>query len=172
MLEGTIKTYSELDGRPLKEVVLHSHSSISKNEYAGYKKAVPEECNLIAVRVRREKKGPRLFRNGNRPPLRGLFWQRSNNYGLLYTTGFVPRVGTYEGFETPVPLSLSIQHGDANIQQIANDILGLTKLNYNACGFGESEPITIKYSKRIGEILLANQGLPKKDRKHTFRFYI
>ncbi len=172
LLRGTIETYKSLDGRPLKEVFLHSHSEISDSEFMGYQRAVPPDCRLVAVRVRQDPNGPRLFRNGDRPPLRGLFWQRSPTYGLLYTTGFVPRLGTYEGFETPVPLSISLQHGTADIQQIAIDILGLTKLNYNACQYGEAEPITIKYSQKIGEILLANRGLPQEDRQHTFRYYL
>lgn len=172
LLRGTIETYQAQDGRPLKEVFLHSNSGISDEEYRGYLRAVPSGCRLVAIRVRQDRNGPRLFRNGDRPPLRGLFWQRTERFGLLYTTGFVPRLGTYEGFETPVPLSISLQHGEADIQQIARDILGLTKLNYNACGYGEAEPITIKYSKRIGEILLANRGLAPKDRQHSFRFYV
>ena len=171
LLRGTIKTYRAHDGRPLKEVFLHSHSGISAAEYEGYRKAVPEGCKVVAVRVRQDRNGPRLFRHGDRPPLRGLFWKRTDRYGLLYTTGFVPRVGTYEGFETPVPLSIALQHGEADIQQVAHDILGLTKLNYNACNFGAAEPITIKYSKRIGEILLANRALPVEHRQYTFRYY-
>jgi hypothetical protein len=172
LLRGTIETYQTQGGQPLKEIFLHSHSAISESEYEGYLKAVPPGCRLIAVRVRQDRNGPRLFRDGDRPPLRGLFWQRTERYGLLYSTGFVPRLGTYEGFETPVPLSISLQHGDADIVQIARDILGLTKLNYNACTFGEAEPITIKYSKRIGEILLANRGLAPEHRQHTFRYYV
>lgn len=172
LLRGTIETYERQDGRPLKEVFLHSHSSINDDEFAGYTRAIPHGCKLTAVRVRQDYNGPRLFRDGNRPPLRGLFWQRSQRFGLLYTTGFVPRLGTYEGFETPVPLSISLQRGETDIQQVAADILGLTKLNYNACGYGESEPITVKYSKRIGEILLANRGLHPDDRQYTLRYYV
>ena len=172
LLRGTIETYLSQGGMPLREVFLHSHSAISESEYEGYLKAAPPGCRVVAVRVRQDRSGPRLFRDGDRPPLRGLFWQRTERYGLLYTTGFVPRLGTYEGFETPVPLSISLQHGEADIVQIARDILGLTKLNYNACNYGEAEPITIKYSQRIGEILLANRGLAPKDRQHTFRYYV
>ena len=44
--------------------------------------------------------------------------------------------------------------------------------NYNACQPGESEPITVKYSDRIGEILLANPDLPRKDWRHNFKYYV
>jgi argonaute-like protein implicated in RNA metabolism and viral defense len=106
------------------------------------------------------------------PVLRGTFWQRTKRYGLLFTTGFKPRVGAYDGWEVPVPLSITIQHGEANLIQVATDILGLTKLNYNSCQLGESQPITVKYSDRIGEILLANPEIEPNDWRHNFKYYI
>ena len=72
LLRGTIQTYHEHDGRPLKEIFLHSHSTINREEYNGYLRAVPVGCRLTAVRVRQDRNGPRLFRDGDRPPLRGL----------------------------------------------------------------------------------------------------
>jgi hypothetical protein len=70
----------------------------------------------------------------------------------------------------PVPLSIEIQHGDANIEQVAGDIFGLTKLNYNACRLGESQPVTIKFSDAVGEILVSNTKIEQP--KPQFRFYI
>jgi argonaute-like protein implicated in RNA metabolism and viral defense len=84
---------------------------------------------------------------------------------------FKPRIGTYDGFEVPVPLAITIQHGDGDLVQVAKDILGLTKLNYNSCQLGEGQPITVKYSDRVGEILLANPGLPSDKWKHNFKYY-
>jgi hypothetical protein len=181
LLRGTIETYRGLDGRPLREVFLHARSGILPEEFEGFRKACPAGVNLVGVRVRQDGFGPRLFRyddhpdvqmRGKYPVLRGTFWQRTKNYGLLYTTGFKPRIGTYDGFEIPVPVSIAIQHGDAELLQVARDILGLTKLNYNACQPGESQPITIKFSDRIGEILLANREIPRQDWKPNLKYYI
>jgi hypothetical protein len=74
----------------------------------------------------------------------------------FWASGFVPRSRTYPGWEAPVPLGIDIQHGDADIEQVARDIFALTKLNYNACRFGDSEPITIGFSDSVGEILVSN----------------
>jgi len=41
-------------------------------------------------------------------------------------------------------------------KQVARDILGLTKLNYNACKLGESRPVTVGFSDAVGEILISN----------------
>ncbi|RYG95106.1 MAG: hypothetical protein EON58_14865 [Alphaproteobacteria bacterium] len=70
----------------------------------------------------------------------------------------------------PEPLRIEIQHGQADLQQVARDIFGLTKLNYNACKLGESQPVTVHFSDAVGEILVANQGtshfLPQ------FKYYV
>lgn len=180
LLRGTIETYKHEDGRPLKEVFLHSRSEINAEEYAGFLRACPPGVKLVAIRVCQDRGGMRLFRyddhpnvskRGQHPIQRGVFWQRTPRHGLLFTNGFKPRIATYDGFEVPVPLAITIQHGDGDIVQIAKDILGLTKLNYNSCQLGEGQPITVKYSDRVGEILLANLGLPSDKWKHNFKYY-
>ncbi len=180
LLRGTIETYSKQDGRPLKEIFLHARSGIDKVEYEGFARACPAGVRLTAIRVRQDRQGLRLYRydehpnpvdRGKHPVLRGVFWKRTERHGLLFTNGFKPRIGTYDGWEVPVPLGVTIQHGDGDLLEVARDILGLTKLNYNSCQLGEGQPITVKYSDRVGEILLANPGLPSKHWKHNFKFY-
>jgi hypothetical protein len=38
---------------------------------------------------------------------------------------------------------------------VMQDILGLTKLNYNACRFADGEPVTLKFADAVGEVLTA-----------------
>jgi len=72
-----------------------------------------------------------------------------------------------------VPLSVTVQpDGEADLVQVARGHSWLTKLNYNACQPGESQPITVKYSDRVGELLLANPDLPPKDWRHNFKYYV
>lgn len=181
LLRGTIKTYQALDGRPLKEIFLHARSGIDLKEYDGFKRACPPGVNLVAIRVRQDRNDLMLYRyddhpdvakRGQHPVQRGVFWQRTQRHGLLFTNGFKSRIGTYDGFEVPVPLAITVQHGEADLIQVARDILGLTKLNYNACQLGEGQSITVKYSERVGEILLANPGLAADKWKHNFKYYI
>jgi hypothetical protein len=70
----------------------------------------------------------------------------------------------------PVPLRIDIQHGEADIEQVAKDIFALTKLNYNACNLGDSEPVTVLFSDAVGEILVSNPTVSK--RNPNFKFYI
>lgn len=63
-----------------------------------------------------------------------------------------------------------MQHGNADIRQVCRDIFGLTKLNYNACKVGDSEPVTIGFSEAVGEILVTNPNA--KERRPNVKFYI
>lgn len=181
LLRGTIETYQKQDGRPLTEIFLHARSGLTREEFAGFRRACPTGVRLVGIRVRKDRFGPRLFRHddhpeparrGRYPVLRGTLWLRTARHGLLFTSGFKPRIASYDGWEIPVPLSITIQHGEANLLQVARDVLGLTKLNYNSCQLGESRPITIKYSDRIGEILLSNAEVPRSNWRHNLKFYI
>jgi hypothetical protein len=170
LLSGALKTYDDLDGRTLSEVFLHSRSDISDEEFDGYRKACPDSVKLVGVRVHSDRGGLKMFRTGTRPPIRGTFWKVSDRAGYLWTSGFKPRWETYDGSETPVPLRIDIQHGSADIEQVARDIFGLTKLNYNACKMGYSEPVTVGFSDAVGEILVSNPTITKRDPR--FKFYI
>lgn len=170
LLAGTLQTYRDLDGPPLKEIFLHCRSGINEEEFSGFRKACPEDVKLVGVRVRKESRLVRLLREGTRPVLRGTYWVLDERSAFLWATGFKPRLGTYDGWEIPVPLRIDIQHGDAEITQVVQDILGLTKLNYNSCKLAASQPVTIGFSDAVGEILVSNPG--SKARSPKFKFYI
>jgi hypothetical protein len=170
LLSGVIKTYEDLHGKPLREVFLHARSGIDAEEYKGYCAAVSGATKVVAVRVRPGSKSFRLFRQGTRPVLRGTFLRINDRLGLLWTSGFKPELRVYDGSDVPVPLSIEIQHGTADIEQVARDVYGLTKLNYNACKLGDSQPVTVGFSDAVGEILISNPSI--NQRRPQFRFYI
>ena len=170
LLRGVLDTYEDLDGRPLKEIFLHSRSEINAEEFGGYQAACPTDAKLVGIRVSRDRSGLRLFREGRRPLVRGTLLILNDNSAFLWATGFKPELLTYDGWEVPVPLRIDIQHGDADIVQVATDILSLTKLNYNACKLGDSQPVTVGFSNAVGEILVSNPDI--KTRRPQFKFYI
>ena len=171
LLHGVLTTYNELEGKTLTEVFLHSRSDISEEEFSGYQNACPPNVKLVGVRVRLDKRqGPRLYRIGNMPVLRGTFLRINKRSGLLWGAGFKPRIATYDGWEVPIPLRIDVQHADAEIERVAQDIFGLTKLNYNACRLGDAQPVTVGFSDAVGEILVSNPAI--SHRRPNFRFYI
>jgi hypothetical protein len=170
LLEGVLKTYHDLGGKELTEIFLHSRSSIGNEEFEGYQNACPAGVKLVGVRVRVDRYGPRLFRTETMPVLRGTFWKISDRAGLLWGSGFKGRIATYDGAEVPIPMRIDVQHGDAPIERVAQDIFGLTKLNYNACHLGDGVPVTVGFSDAVGEILISNPTITS--RKPNFKFYI
>jgi hypothetical protein len=67
-------------------------------------------------------------------------------------------------------MCIDVQHGEADVAQVASDILGLTKLNYNCCKLGENQPVTIHFSGAVGEILVSNRQVTKHHPQ--FKYYI
>jgi hypothetical protein len=61
-------------------------------------------------------------------------------------------------------------HGEADLENVARDIIGLTKLNYNSCSLGDAKPVTIEYLDAVGEILVSNPTV--SERRSQLRFYI
>lgn len=170
LLSGVLKTYKDLEGKPLKEVFLHCRSGIDAEEFEGYRSACPPSIKLVGIRVRQERNSLKLFREGSMPVIRGTYWRTHERSCYLWASGFKPRLGTYDGAEVPLPVRIDIQHGEADIRSVAMDILSLTKLNYNACRLGEAEPVTIRYSDQVGEILVSNPTVTHRSPK--FKFYI
>ena len=64
----------------------------------------------------------------------------------------MPRLATYPGWEVPNPLEVEIQRGESDIKVVLQDVLGLTKLNYNACIYGDSRPVTLRFADVVGDI--------------------
>lgn len=170
LLSDTLDTYKSLHHKKPKEIFLHSRSTVNQEEFEGYQAACPAGAKLAALRVSPERLGLRLYRAGRQPILRGTFWNVSPKRGFLWASGFKPRLRAYDGFGVPQPLCIDIQHGDADIMEVAKDILALTKSNYNCCKLGDSQPATIRFSGAIGEILVSNRML--KNHKPDFKYYI
>ena len=170
LLGGVLAAYREQGGQALREIFLHTHSNIPEDDFAGFAEACPENARIVGIRVRRASHTARLFRPGTYPVLRGTTWILGDRTAFLWTNGFKPHLLTYDGWMAPAPIRLDIQHGAADIRQVATDILGLTKLNYNACRSGDAMPVTVKFSDRVGEILVSNPTV--EERQPNFKYYI
>ena len=154
----------------MTEVFLHYRAEINDEEYEGYRSACPDGTKLVAVKVRTQREDVRIYREGTRPVLRGSLLKTGKKSSYLWASGFKPSLRAYDGMETPAPLEVRIQHGEADIVQVATDILGLTKLNYNECKLGDSRPVTIGFSDAVGEILVSNPGV--REARSRFKYYI
>jgi hypothetical protein len=95
----------------------------------------------------------KMLRDGNYPVLRGTFVDLAGK-GLLYTNGSMPYDGTYPGQYDPRPLLLCPYQGsDSTISEIAEEVLSLTKINWNSTQMNQRLPIPIRAAKMVGEVL-------------------
>ena len=170
LLSMVLQTYTESHGGPPKELFIHGKTRFDAEEWEGFKETVPQGTNVVCVRIRQDS-GLKLFRHGTTNIARGIGWIRSSWRAYLWTKGFVPRLQTYAGREVPNPLSIEISRGVADIEQVMADVLALTKLNYNACIYGDGVPVTLRFADAVGEILTA---APRKNELPPlpFRYYI
>lgn len=136
------------------EIFIHGKTFFNDEEWEGFGEATGDDVKLNGIRIRSEKNF-KLFRSENYPVLRGIGYIRYGKSAFLWTKGFIPRIQSVLGLETPNPLSIQIVRGDANIHDVCKDIMALTKLNYNSCIFCDGNPVTLKFADTIGEILTA-----------------
>lgn len=171
LLEQALESYrSKHDGRNPKEVFIHGKVRYSAEEWRGFLDATPSETNLVGVRIH-EAKRFRLYRVGSKMPvLRGLAWVQDYRSAILMTRGYIPRMETYPGMEVPLPLEVEICRGEADIQQVLNDVMGLTKLNYNSCRHSDGWPVTLKFADAVGEVLISGPAI--SNAPLAFKHYI
>jgi hypothetical protein len=172
LIDQVVKQYkSSHDNEPPKELFIHGRQRFSEEEWEGFKSAVPDATIFTGVRIR-STQDLRLFRpDVDVPVLRGTAVTVTKREGYLWTTGYIPRLRTYPGFETPKPILVEINHGDADLLTVMRDVLALTKVNYNACEYASGLPVTLKFADRVGDILTASpQG--RKAPPLPFRYYI
>ena len=93
------------------------------------------------------------FSNSLRRLLRGTFVDLKGK-GLLYTRGSVPYYGTYPGLRVPRPLLLvPHENSDSALPRLAEEVLALTKVNWNTTQFDQKLPAPIKAAREVGRIL-------------------
>lgn len=169
LIQRAIKSYCDIHGNHPKEVFIHGRSRFNNEEWAGFNEALNSNTNLVAIRIRPTDE-LKLYRLAKQPPVRGSFLKIHDRMAYLWTKGYVPRFGTYPGFETPNPVAVNIDYGRAEMEQVLHDILALTKVNFNGCTFADGLPVTLKFADAIGEILTAAPNVA--DGPQPFKFYI
>lgn len=171
-LVGTVlDEYKRRHGYEPAELFIHAKSSFNDDEWTGFQAACAgTSTNVVGIQISDAWDQLKLFRQGSYPVIRGTALVTSDKAGYLFTSGFVPRLGTYMGPDTPNPLHVSIRRGDAPLQTVMRDVLALSKINFNTCLFNDRSPVTIRFADAIGDILVA--APQSKEPMLPFKFYI
>lgn len=168
LIKKAVESYGSRVGEAPTELFVHGKARFSDDEWKGFCDAIPHATKLVGVRIR-EAEDLRVYRIGRHAPLRGLAYVRDGRTAFLWASGFIPRLQTYPGREVPKPLLVDVCRGRADIETVLKDVLALTKLNYNACIYGDGEPVTLKFADAVGEILTAG---PVEVAPLPFKHYI
>jgi hypothetical protein len=169
LMQRVVESYIAEHGKEPSELFIHGRTRFDDSEWAGFSSAVQQGTNLVGVRIVRSQ-DMKLFRPGATPVLRGSTYRLSKKRAFLWTSGFVHQLSTYAGREVPNPLLVEICRGSSDLDAVLKDVMGLTKVNFNACLFADGLPVTLRFANAVGEILTAapfTEGPPL-----PFRHYI
>jgi hypothetical protein len=151
LIAQVLATYdSEVGGKPHR-LTLHKTSRYTKSEREGFEEGLKGIRDTALVTLSR--RGITCLRPGKKPVLRGTTVDFGDKRGLVYTTGYIPYLRCYPGFRIPQPLEITENWGSLTFREVATDLMRLTKLNWNTAAFCCVDPITIAFSRRVGEIL-------------------
>ena len=168
LLERVLQTYTDqLGGQPPRKVVLHKSSRFTPEERSGFEDALANVSHYGMITIQR--RGIFCLRPGNKATLRGTAIDFGDKRGLIYTMGYVPFLRCYMGFRVPQPLEILENWGSVSFREAAEDILRLTKLNWNTAAFNCRDPITMAFARRVGEILKMAKGT---EPALYYRFYM
>ncbi|MFN3784124.1 MAG: argonaute/piwi family protein [Spirosomataceae bacterium] len=153
LLTQSLKEYYDAVKIFPKRLVLHKTSNFNEDEIYGFTQAAKElhinQIDLVSIQT----SDIRLYRSGNYPPMRGTHFTMTDKHHLLYTRGSVPYYETYPGRYIPRAIEIKLATHDESPNVICDEILALTKMNWNNTQFDRQMPITIECARNVGEIL-------------------
>ncbi len=156
----------ERRGQLPQRVVVHKTSRYEPSERAGFEAALSNvsQYDLVALSPTSE---VRLIRAGQYPPLRGTAFTVGDT-SYLYTSGYLPILGRYPHGHVPSPLQIADHVGDTSRTQLLRESLVLTKMNWNSANFSGLMPITLRFSRLVGDILREVPSAQKPERKYKY----
>jgi hypothetical protein len=176
IVKEVIDCYKDVHDRVPKELFIHGRTGFTNDEWAGFRAGAEEVASISAVQIQ-SANDLKLYRDktvttqGTLNLLRGTAVITGPRTAYLWTSGFVPRLQTYAGWEVPNPYKVRVQRGDADLELVLRDVLGLTKLNFNSCIYGDGQPVTLRFADAIGEVLTAGHNFQKL-KPLPFKHYI
>lgn len=134
-------------------LVMHKTSSFNAEEKDGFRKAAEDEKLNVLDLVTIRRSGARILRAGNSPMVRGTALLFDGKSGIVYLKGTVPYFQVYPGAYIPRALEFVREDGETSSSDLARELVGLSKLNFNNTQFDSGDPITVRAARRVGDIL-------------------
>ena len=171
LLTDALGRYRKEHRHPPARLVLHKTSSYTPQETAGFRAAADDtDIDTLELLWFPARDPVRLFRPAAHPPLRGTLFSPDTHQHVLYTRGSVPFYGTYPGMYIPTPLPFRMVETESSPEHLAQELLALTKMNWNQTQLDGRQPITLRTADRVGQIL---RHLSPQDRPQgRYAFYM
>lgn len=173
LISKVLDTFKDKHGTIPKELFIHGRTIFNNEEWDAFREVAPAGTNVIGVRIKTTDGDTKLFRDGDYPVIRGTAMLLDDRHAYLWTNGYLPRLDTYIGPETPNPLYVSVLKSTGeppNIRTVLTDIMGLTKINYNACNYSDGLPVTVRFADKVGDVL--TMGSAKDSEKQPLKYYV
>ena len=168
LIRHTLSRYQREMKQLPNRVVIHKTSRFWTEEREGFEDGLSgvHTYDLLALAPVSD---VRLIRDGKYPAFRGTHVQLGPQH-LFYTTGFIPCLNTYPHGHVPSPLMVFEHYGDSDVADLFDDVLVLTKMNWNTASFAGLLPITMGFSRVVGEIMteIPRERTPLPQ----FKFYV
>lgn len=168
LIDDVLVQYEKLRHQKPTRVVVHKTSRFEPAETRGFQSSLQRvsQCDLVALRPTSE---IRLIRAGSYPALRGTSFS-IGDISFLYTTGYIPFLGRFPQGHVPSPLELADHVGDTPRAQLLREVLILSKMNWNSARMYGLMPITVRFSRLVGDIL---REVPADVTPHPkYKFYV
>jgi hypothetical protein len=153
LLTRALEAYENALGTSPGRMVIHKTSNYKIDELEGLRDAAKAARVRSVDFVTILDTDLRLLRDGFYSPYRGTHVEFDESHQLLYTRGFVKYYGTYPGSYIPQPIEVRIAESDESPNVICEEILSLTKMNWNNTQFDGKYPITIECARKVGKIM-------------------
>lgn len=163
-----LKRYRDETKQNPRRVVIHKTSEFWPSERDGIVRALKsvDQFDLISVRPTED---IRILRDARYPILRGSHVGIEREH-LLYTTGYISALQAFPHGHVPLPLRLKDHIGDSSVSDVLREMMVLTKMNWNSAGFAGLLPITLRFSRLVGEIM--KEIPPTLEPQPQFKFYM
>lgn len=170
LLTSALKRYREEHKNFPARIVIHKSSGHTDTEIEGFLSAAKELKIEMVDLLSLTHSTTRLFRIGFYPPLRGSYVSMDDKSHLLYSRGSVDFFCTYPGLYVPLPLLIRCDNTEQSHRFLAQEILSLTKMNWNNTQFDGGDPITMRAANQVSSILkYIEEGDPVES---SYRFYM
>lgn len=135
-----------------KRVVIHKTSRFDPQERDGFEGALKNRSCFYDLVSLNPTISSRLLRAGKYPPLRGTLFS-VGGLSYLYTTGYLSSLGRYPHGHVPSPLQIADHVGDTPKADLLREVMVLTKMNWNSANMAGLMPITLRFSRLVGDVL-------------------